>query len=252
MDLRNVHALFNSDSQLNSAADDNDEVFGEDSAFVQVDAYPLAFLRTAGNFQASSIPQCFLPTLAGINRSVRRDPNQAPQGSDDSDDDHMSVDQDEDSNQVGGAPVVKPVACQFYNYIAHRTATRAGRHYSQQGTVTAALAGAFASTSKDKKRASELQSYCDRSLPSNRFHQNISIDDCPTSCRAELVYSVDVRALKHRSGRYASFASALPCMTHKMLTARSIMISSFHWHGLGMKIKCLTPSRSISSSLNRT
>jgi len=183
-------------------------VFGEDSAFVQVDAYPLAFLRTAGNFQASSIPQCFLPTLARINQSVRQDPNRPHNNSDDSDDDYMVVDEDEDENEdeLGRASVVKPVACQFYNYIAHRTATRAGRHYSQQGTVTAALAGGFASTSKDKKRASELQSYCDISLPSDRFHQNISIEDCPSSCRAELVYSVDVRAMKRKSGRYCALS----------------------------------------------
>ena len=212
MDLRNIHALFNSETQLNGAAEESDELIGEDSEFVQVDAYPLAFLRTAGNFQASSIPQCFYPALARINQSIRRDPNQPPSDSEDSDNDRMSVDQDEDSIHVGGAPVVKPVACQFYNYIAHRTATRAGRHYSQQGTVTAALAGAFAGTNKDKKRASELQDYCDMSLPSDRFHQNISIEDCPTSCRAELVYSIDVRALKRRSGRYVFIRYLLSCL----------------------------------------
>ena len=200
--MRNIHALFNSQTQLHGVEDDSDDLMGEDLEFVQVDAYPLAFLRTVGNFQASSIPQCFLPTLARINQSIRRDPNQPASDSDESNEDHMSVDHDEDSNHVGGAQVVKPVACQFYNYIAHRTATRAGRHYSQQGTVTAALAGAFAGTNKDKKRASDLQDYCDLSLPSERFHQNISIEDCPSSCRAELVYSIDVRALKRRSGRY--------------------------------------------------
>jgi hypothetical protein len=208
MDLRNIHALFNSDTQLNGAADDAEELFGEDSPFVQVDAYPIAFLRTAGNFQASSIPQCFYPTLARINQSIRRDPNRPPSDSDDADD-RMSVDEDEDSIQVDGVSAVKPVACQFYNYIAHRTASRAGRHYAQQGTVTAALAGAFAAINKDKKRASELQAYCDQSLPSDRFHQHISIEDCPTSCRAELVYSVDIRALKHRSGRYVLFSTSL-------------------------------------------
>jgi hypothetical protein len=230
MDLRNIHALFNSETQLNGAAEDSDELVGEDSAFIQVDAYPLAFLRTVGNFQASGIPQCFYPTLARINQSIRRDPNQPHPNSDESDNDHMSVDQDENYIQVGGAQVVKPIACQFYNYIAHRTATRAGRHYSQQGTVTAALAGAFSGTNKDKKRASELQGYCDQSLPSDRFHQNISIDDCPSSCRAELVYSVDVRALKHLSGRYVFFTSSshpiiLYLITYNISTAQSTIIS---------------------------
>jgi hypothetical protein len=247
MDLGNIHALFNSESQLNAAAEDSDELIGEASEFVQVDAYPLGFLRTAGNFQASSVPQCFFPILARINQSVRQDPNHPPSNLEDSDDDHMSVDQDEDSMHVGGAQVVKPVASQFYNYIAHRTATRAGRHYSQQGTVTAALAGAFAGTNKDKKRATELQAYCDLSLPSDRFHQNISIEDCPTSCRAELVYSVDVRALKRRSGRYVFIKYLSSPFTHINFIAQSTIILSFLWPNLGMKMIFSTSSRSFLS-----
>jgi hypothetical protein len=193
-------------------------------------------LRTAGNFQASSIPQCFFPTLARINQSVRKDPNHPPSDLEDSDDDHMSIDQDENPIHLGGIQAVKPVASQFYNYIAHRTATRAGRHYSQQGTVTATLAGAFASTNKDKKRASDLQDYCDLSLPSERFHQNISIEDCPASCRAELVYSIDVRALKHRSGRYVFLNYYLTPLTYINLTAQSTITSFFLYRNLGMKM----------------
>jgi len=56
----------------------------------------------------------------------------------------MAIDQEDDSFHAGGTLVVKLVACQFYNYIAHHTATHARQYYSQQGTVTVALAGAFA------------------------------------------------------------------------------------------------------------
>lgn len=145
IDLGNIHALFNLDTQLNGVADDDDEVFSKDATFIQVNAYPLAFLRTAGNFQASSIPQCFLSTLTKINQSVFQDPNQPHSNNlQDSNDDYMAIDQEDNSFHASGTSVVKLVACQFYNYIAYRTATHARQYYSQQGTVTAALAGAFA------------------------------------------------------------------------------------------------------------
>jgi hypothetical protein len=102
----------------------------------------------------------------------------------------------------GGQQVLKPVACQFYNYIAHRTATRAGKHDTQQGTITAAIAGGFAETQQDRKKATIFINHCDTALPSHRFQKHIDVDDCPSSCRAELVYSVDIRALRHPTGRF--------------------------------------------------
>jgi hypothetical protein len=71
---------------------------------------------------------------------------------------------------------------------------------AQQGTVTAAISGGFADSPKHKAIASRKQAYCETSLPSERFHAKTSIDDCPTYCRAEFVYSVDIRALKNPSG----------------------------------------------------
>ena len=83
-------------------------------------------------------------------------------------------------------------------------ATRSGKHDSQQGSVTAAIAGAFAQTSNNKKKAAEKQAYCSQALPSERFHQKIMHDDCPISYCTEFVYSVDVRGLKDQTGRYTS------------------------------------------------
>jgi hypothetical protein len=94
------------------------------------------------------------------------------------------------------------VSCQFYNYIAHRVAGRAGQHDSQQGSVTAAVSGGFAETRRDKATAAQKRSFCEQGMPYERFHERISIDDPPTSCRAELVYSIDVRALNDPSGSY--------------------------------------------------
>ncbi|KAH9159668.1 hypothetical protein EDB89DRAFT_1915798 [Lactarius sanguifluus] len=129
IDLKNIQALFNPGDQLHIANDDN--FLNSDlpeSPFINVYAYPLGFLRVAGNIQA--------------------------------------------------------------------TAPRAGRMDSQQGSVTAVLSGTFAQTPKDKRAASRKRAYCDQALPSTRFHKRISRPECPKCCRAEFVYSVDVRSLK--------------------------------------------------------
>ncbi|KAH8978979.1 hypothetical protein EDB83DRAFT_2537418 [Lactarius deliciosus] len=197
MNLENIHSLFNPDRGYSA---DEDEFFGSDSTeidAINVDVYPLGFLRTAGNVQASGIPACFYPAIAEINKSVRKDPHQTRNS------DSESSQEDLYSPPLAHPSPVKPVSSQFYNYISHRVATRAGKLDSQQGTVTAALAGAFAQTDKDKDTAQKKQAYCDRGLPSNRFSKRISNRrDCPTCCRAELVYSVDVQSLRSPSGMF--------------------------------------------------
>jgi hypothetical protein len=201
--LDNIHALFNPDSQLHDLDEEDDDPVSQESQLIQVSAYPLAFLRTVGNLQATGVPHCFWPTIAKINQGLHQDACQPDFNSDDSDDDSDRMDTNEDQQTLpsGGASIVKPIASQFYNYIAHRTAAHAGKHYSQRGTVTAAVAGAFAEVTKDKNKASELQAHCKQSLPFERFHNAISLEDCPSCCRAELIYSVDVRALQDRTGR---------------------------------------------------
>jgi hypothetical protein len=85
--------------------------------------------------------------------------------------------------------------------MTHRVASRAGRHDAQQGSITAAISGAYATTDSDKKMAKAKQEYCATALPYDRFHARIhSVRECPSALRAELVYSVDVRALKEPSG----------------------------------------------------
>ncbi|KAI9442798.1 hypothetical protein BJY52DRAFT_1229143 [Lactarius psammicola] len=162
---------------------------------VKVDVYPLGFLRVAGNVQATTIPPCFYQAIGEISRAVRKDANGPTDG-----DENLWA-SDLDSASIPRAPVIKPISSQFYNYISHRAATRAGRFDTQQGTVTAALAGAFAQTAKDKATAMMKQEYCQRSLPSDRFQKKISHSDCPVCCRAEIVYAVNVRALKSQTGR---------------------------------------------------
>ena len=57
------------------------------------------------------------------------------------------------------------------------------------------------------RTALDKRYYCDNMLPSDRFHEKIKGDNCPTSCRAEFVYYVDVRKIPKvsRSGRQVMF-----------------------------------------------
>lgn len=200
MDLNNIQALFN--PPVNNRDDD---LIGspppeERYVNININAYPLGFLRVAGNIQASGIPHCFHRVITKINQKVRRelDCRTSPDASNDT---YMA---DLSQPHRPSAVVVKPISSQFYNQIMHRIATRAGRLDSQQGSATAALSGAFAQNKKDQATAKAKQEYCDRALPSDRFHRKIDRPDCPTCCRAELVYSVDVRRLEHQSSKYVT------------------------------------------------
>jgi hypothetical protein len=215
MDLSDIQGMFNpndlptvqdspddsdSDSDSSSSSDREDE-----DHWARVEAYPLAFLKTVGNIKATGVPHCFYPLLTSINRSVRQNPGIDPSSSnDDTADtttDNYAGGHEDASHLLSTYQAVKPVSSQFYNYLSHRVASRAGQHDSQQGSITAAISGAFATSPKDKATAREKQKYCQDGLPSKRFHGRISsVDDCPSSCRAELVYSIDVRALSDQSG----------------------------------------------------
>ena len=188
MNLQNIQELFGPGVPEPQYDDDasNDSV---EEHRTKVAVYPLGFLRTAGNVQATGPPQCLYPTLKKINASVRKPHRQSQQSQHSPDDDSPY---EEYHPPESRAPAVKAIASQFYNLIAHRATPRAGRLDSQQGLVTAALAGAFAQTAKDKKIAYEKQAACNSKLPSRSFHDKIHLDDCPKSCRAEIVYTVDV------------------------------------------------------------
>ena len=228
VNLKNIHRLFN----LYSASQE-DDYDAEEYDEVHVDAYPLAFLKTAGNIQANGIPPCFYPVLTTINRSVGKRNEFRKESTEDTD--------SETDDNAPSARAVKPVSAQFYNYITHRVATRAGQFDSQQGTVTAAISGASAITEKDQNTARKWQSYCDGGLPSERFHQKISVENCPTSCRAEFVYSVDIRDLKDPSGSYVLLSSHWKVFSFHI--ARYTTISSFHLLSLGGKRRSAVKSR---------
>jgi hypothetical protein len=219
VNLKSIQGLFNPDTSAIILDDVAYSSSQYDDPFVRVEAYPLAFLKMAGNVKASGVPHCLYPLLTKINKSVRR--HHEALGEDSEEDDP------EAPYLESTYRAVKPVSSQFYNYMAHRVASRAGRHDAQQGSVTAAISGGYASTDKDKKVAKEKEKYCKRALPSERFHSRInSIGDCPNSCRAELVYSVDVRALNIRSGSYVFVPPSLVHVSYPPISGVAIPPSS--------------------------
>jgi hypothetical protein len=194
VNLTNIEALFHAGPDM---SDDEELMDGSPPppSFTapHIDVYPLGFLRTAGNIKATGIPRCFLPVLRRINEKIREE-NDREQEEDEENfnDGHLS--------ELLPDPVVFPVSCQLYNLITHRTASRSGSHESQQGSVTSALAGAYARTVPDKRAAEKKRRHCDAEMPSDRFHRSISLEDCPKSCRAELVYAIDLRRISFPSG----------------------------------------------------
>ena len=218
VNLSEIQGLFNA----NTASDAN--LQGRDH-FVKVDAYPLAFLKSYGNIQANGVPHCLYPKLMDINKAVWKNypgerRQRAPRHERDRDEDAMVESEGEEGEDEGAAnqeaPIdfdryasqpslfqaVRPVSCQLYNLSSHSVAARAGARDTEQGTVTAAVAGKYARNAADKLKADGFTSYCGASFPSDRHDLRISTEGCPTECRAEFVYTIDVRLLKDQSGSY--------------------------------------------------
>ena len=219
MNLRSAQGLFNPEIPPSLHTDDYQPGPHNIDPYVRIEAYPLTFLKSAGNLKASGIPYSFYPLLTDINKSIRKnhparhsslDPLLSPQhhGNTDLQDDDQLLDNDshDDPHLASIYQPLKPVSSQFYNYSTHRVASRSGRHNSQQAAITAAISGAYASTDKDKNTARKKQCHCTKALPADRFHRRLhkthNLHDCPSSRCTELVYSIDVRALKDPSGSY--------------------------------------------------
>jgi hypothetical protein len=197
VNLTKIQSLFNQGPQV---IPDNEFIDGSvppPSTSTRVYAYPLCFLHTAGNLKANGIPHCFYPVITQINRRLRNLPG--PEYDPDNEDD-QDVDYNLHLDDLSPDPIVVPVSSQFYNYITHRTAMRSGGQDAQQGSITSALAGTFAESTKDKRIAKQKLDFCDTDLPSTRFHKKISGIDCPICTRAEFVYAIDVQKIKSPSG----------------------------------------------------
>jgi hypothetical protein len=192
VDLENIQALFHPGLQV-SPEHESSDVGGSIPTPVDVDVYPLYFLRTVGNIKANGHPHCFYPLLTRVNKNISDLPYSEynPDNEDDEDDDNnLHLD------GISADPIVFPVSSQIYNRATHRIASRSGCLDIQHGSVASSLAGAFAQSAKDEQIAKQTQDYCDDSLPSDRS----SLEDCPTHCCSEFVYAVDVQKIKSPSG----------------------------------------------------
>jgi hypothetical protein len=100
-------------------------------------------------------------------------------------------------------PPVTGIATQGYNSAMHYARGRGVQHHDAQlGLVTAALAGTYAVTPKEKRIASERQRSCKQKLPHERFNNKINEPEITRDLRMENVYCVDMLAItpEYRSG----------------------------------------------------
>ncbi|KAI0282619.1 hypothetical protein BC826DRAFT_1134913 [Russula brevipes] len=143
---------------------------------VEVKVYPLYFLHTVGNIEATGLPNCFYPLLTQVNKTIHNLLHSK---------NNYDNDEDED-NENNPNPHILGLSRDLTVFPVS----------SQHSSVTLALSGAFSQSEEDGHIANERQDYCNNSLPSER----ISLDDCPTHCCTEFVYAVDVQKIKSPSG----------------------------------------------------
>jgi hypothetical protein len=161
-----------------------------------VNVYPQAFLRKLGHVQCNSVLPHFAPFISDIRRSMTRR-LRAPATLEDDDplpeEYDLFGDQQDDDDLI--PPVLIPSACQFYNEISHRIRPSAALHDVQQGRITSALSGAYASGPAKRTHAALLRE-CKIALPHQKYDNKISLDDVPRALRLENIYIVQCDSLK--------------------------------------------------------
>ncbi|KAH7917232.1 hypothetical protein BV22DRAFT_1135578 [Leucogyrophana mollusca] len=201
MDLNNLHELFSSDEddfpEPPTVPNDDDDSDGENINIdvvkvpvnkVPFNIYPQAYLHQYGHYQAHGIFNIFKPILAEINNSLRRDPGQRNQEEEDADD----ADEVEDILGHGSAPIVNATWSQGYNQLSHHVRTTAKFHDVQLGTITSALAGTYATTDRNRRRATNQARKCEDNLPHNRYADKVGGVALPQSFRFETVIDINM------------------------------------------------------------
>jgi len=168
LDLRDIGVLFQS----------------EDSA-TPLTVFPQAGLVTAGHIQAEGLVNSYLPLIQRLNSKVKVQDG----------DDNMNED---DLDGTTHAPIVG-IACQAYNAVIHNTRGRCAQHHdAQRGLVTAALAGGYARSNANIKKARDFQNHCRNRLPHLEFKEKIANNhDRPLDCglRFENTFVIDMDQL---------------------------------------------------------
>jgi hypothetical protein len=180
----------------NDSDDDLDNDDYESSPRVSV--YPQAFLRNVGHIQSDGISPAFSKILGNINTAITAEYNR--------DDEEDEDDEDDEADEAlidSGIAIVSGISSQVYNEMIHRVRATAAQHDVQQGIITAAVTGSYATTTKNIAIAHGKQTICDTARPHTKFAQKISLPDCPRSLRYENVYQVDISLIpkRRRNGR---------------------------------------------------
>jgi hypothetical protein len=131
-----------------------------------VTVYPQAGLRSAGHFQASGLMTSFYPFIEKISEFVREGPD--------------------------STFPIKGIACQGYNSVMHSTRGHGVQHHdAQQGKVTAALGGRFATGPTEKKKHEKFVRDL-HTLPHILFDRKIRNPGIKRELRLENVYAIDM------------------------------------------------------------
>ena len=191
LDVKDLQELFVAEAQ-------NEVNTGEGYTGITTDyyAYPQAGLQRYGHFQADGMMNPINPFIKEMNDRLRYQPENEPVDGDNEEDPLFPP-------ETSPHPPVTGVATQGYNSAMHYARGRGAQHHDAQlGLVTAALAGTYATSEKEKRIASERLRSCRQNLPHERFNNKIKEVDITRDLRMENVYCVDMLAFKpdYRTG----------------------------------------------------
>jgi hypothetical protein len=199
VNLETIPDLFSSFVQENGG-----DMQEDDTDDARINVYPQAFLRKFGHVQANSILPHFRTFVSQVQRNVTRAP--AVEQDSDEEENGAPLPTDRGADGLPIPPVVIPSACQFYSELSHRVRPSAALHEVQQGRITCALAGAYATSPKDKRKHKIILRECENALPHQKYNDKIKIDDVPRALRLENIYILQLDSLKpeKRNGQYVS------------------------------------------------
>ncbi|KAG2029044.1 hypothetical protein BDR03DRAFT_1018980 [Suillus americanus] len=195
INLETIAELFSAMITDDDMALDPDIIMDDDNLHIpRVNVYPQAFLRKYGHIQCNAVLPHFAPFMSKIRKAVSRDTI----GRDEFDDHALDDDLDYLNNFPNGLmpPVLLASGCQFYNEISHRIRPSAALHDVQQGRITSALSGAYATTRNAQTAHKMVLRECSLLLPHQRYDNKIDVNDVPRALRLENIYIFQLDSLK--------------------------------------------------------
>ena len=153
-----------------------------DQRAMPFNAYPQAFLKTAGNIQSPTVPTSLMQYVRTLNQEI------AVHVDDDNDDD--------DEHNDHRSTAIETMFFQSYNEISHRIRDEARFHPVQLGLITSALSGNMATNNSAVRRWRRRVEACQHALPHKRFEEKIRDGGQPEALRNEVTYTIHLNRLK--------------------------------------------------------